>query len=61
MKNTITLTQYNAIKADLEKEIQNWNRPDWAKKVSKYFKNGKISGLETAIYIVQTHIEKETE
>ena len=60
VKADITLSQYNIIKAELEKEIQNWNRPDWIKKVSVRYRNGKLSGLETALYIVQTHIEKET-
>ena len=60
MKQTITLTQYNAIRAKLEKE-QKWCREELnpnSDYISDYVQ-GRISGLEMAIQIVSRFIERE--
>ena len=58
MKQTITLTQYNAIKAELEQE-QAWCRDKL--NPNSYYTEGRISGLEMAILIVSRFIEPEKE
>ena len=59
---TITLSQYNAIRAKLEKE-QKWCREKLNpnKNYISDYTQGRISGLEMAIQIVSRFIELEKE
>ena len=57
---TITLTQYNAIKSDIEKAQKQYQNLRLGDPYCKYV-DGKISGLEEAILILCTHIGEEDE